>query len=154
MAVMGSPGPITESPGDAYWADHSMSGWTGYIGFAALMLIVVGCFQGLAGIVALFKDDSYYAVPKDGLVVSVDYTAWGWTHLLFGVVAILVAAGMFSGQTWSRVVAVIFAIASAVVNVAYLDAKPVWSTLIIAFDILLIWALTVHGREMKYVNPD
>jgi hypothetical protein len=149
MAVgIGSPGPITESPGDAYWADHSASGWTGYIGFAALMLIVIGCFEAIAGFVGIFKEQ-VYAVPSKDLLVSVDYTTWGWVHLVLGILAIIVAAGMFTGAMWARVAAIIFAVCSAIVNLGFLDAKPVWATMVIAFDILLIWALTVHGREMK-----
>jgi len=133
---------------DEYYEDGALSFWTGFIGFAALMLVVIGCFHAVAGLVAIFKD-GYYAVPDKNLMVSVDYTAWGWVHLILGVVAVFTAVGMFAGSTWARVVAVMFAVVSALVNLAFLDAKPILATMIIAFDIVLIWAVTVHGREMK-----
>jgi hypothetical protein len=82
-------------------------------------------------------------------VITVDYTAWGWAHLVLGVVAIGAGLGLLVGYMWARVLAVIFAVVSAVVNLAFLNAAPVWSTIIIAFDILVIWAVTVHGSEMK-----
>ena len=153
MAVAGvgmgdGSGSVASRSASDFYEEGDVTGWTGYIGFAALMLIVVGCFEAVAGFVGIFKDN-YYAVPSKELVVSVDYTAWGWAHLILGFVAILVAMGMFAGAMWARVVAIIFAVGSALVNLAFIDAKPVMATLIIAFDILLIWALTVHGREMR-----
>jgi vacuolar-type H+-ATPase subunit I/STV1 len=130
---------------------ENVTGWTGWIGFAATMAVLIGFFHAMAGLVGIFKDE-YYAVAKRDLIVSVDYTAWGWAHLAFGVLAIAVGFGMASGQMWARVVGVIFAVLSAVVNLAFLNASPVWSTTLIAFDVLVIWALTVHGREMKALN--
>lgn len=153
MAVVGSgvtqgAGSVIGPPSAQYYADDTVSGWTGYIGFAAMMLILIGCFHAVAGFVGIFKD-GYFAAPKRQLLITVDYTAWGWIHLAFGIVAILVAVGMLAGQFWARIVAVAFAIVSALANLAFLQAQPVWSTLIIAFDVLLIYALTVHGAEMK-----
>ena len=130
---------------------QDVTGWTGWIGFAATMAVLIGFFHALAGVVGIFKD-GYYAVPKRDLLVTVDYTAWGWAHLAFGILAIAVGFGMASGQMWARVFGVIFAVLSAVLNLAFLNASPVWSTTLIAFDVLLIWALTVHGREMKALN--
>jgi hypothetical protein len=139
-------GSAANAPTD--YEDFTVTGWTGYIGFAALMLILIGCFHCVAGFVGIFKD-SVYAVPSKQLLVSVDYTTWGWVHLIFGLIAILVAIGMFAGSMWARILAVIIAIVSALGNLAFLDAKPVAATIVIAFDVLLIWALTVHGGEMK-----
>ena len=124
------------------------SGWTGWISFAVTMLLLIGSFQVMFGLVGLFKDD-FFVVSKDDLVVSVDYTAWGVVHILLGVFAIATAIGMGAGLMWARVVGVIFAITNATVNLAFISAYPIWSTLIIAFDVILIWALTVHGGELR-----
>lgn len=75
---------------------------------------------------------------------------WGWTHLLLGVVAILVAAGLLAGNTVARVVGVGIAMLSAVVNLVFLPASPWWSTLVIVFDVLVIYGLTAHGGEIKH----
>lgn len=124
------------------------SGWTGWIGFAASMLLLIGTFHAIAGFVGIFKDD-YFAVSQKDLLVTVDYTAWGWTHLAFGLVAIVAAFGLLRGSMWARVLAVVFAILSAIVNLGFINAYPLWSTMIIVFDVLVIWAVTVHGAEMK-----
>jgi hypothetical protein len=126
------------------------TGWTGWIGFAAVMMVLLGSFHAIQGLVALFKDD-YYLVSDRGLTVHVDYTAWGWTHLILGIVIALAGISLFTGRMWARIVAVLVAMLSAIVNIGFLAAYPVWSTIMIALDILIIWAVMVHGREMKSV---
>jgi hypothetical protein len=78
-----------------------------------------------------------------------DFTAWGWTHMLIGVVAVGAGLGVLMGQMWARVVGIVIAVISALANIAFLSAYPVWSTIIIAMDVLVIYALAVHGREVK-----
>jgi len=124
------------------------TGWTGWIGFAGFMMIMLGCFHAIQGLVALFDDQKFY-VADSGLVVSVDYTAWGWVHLIGGIILVLAGLSLFAGRMWARIVGVIAALASALVNIAFLSAYPIWSTIMIALDILIIWAITVHGSEMK-----
>ena len=124
------------------------TGWMGWILFAAAMMIMVGIFHAIQGLVALF-DDGYYLVSKNGLTVHVDYTTWGWVHIVLGVVLMGTAAGLLAGQMWARIVGVVVALVSSVVNIGFLAAYPIWSMMMIAFDVLVIWAITVHGREMK-----
>ena len=127
--------------------------WTGWIAFAATMLIVLGFFQVIAGLTGIFNDD-YYVVEKDDLIVSLDYSAWGWGHLIIGLIAMGVAIGILLGQLWARILGVMIAIISALANLAFLNAAPVWTAIIIAFDVLVIWALTVHGAEVKQSASD
>jgi hypothetical protein len=126
------------------------TGWTGWIAFGGFMMIMLGSFHAMQGLVALFNSD-YYLVHKSGLVVNADFTAWGWTHLILGVVIALAGGWLFTGAMWARIIAVIAAMVSAVVNVAFLAAYPFWSTTMIVLDVLVIWAVTVHGREMKSI---
>jgi hypothetical protein len=124
------------------------TGWVGWLVFAGIMMIVVGAFQVIDGLVALFNDELYVVRP-DGLVVNVDYTAWGWTHLLLGILLIAAGAAVFSGRVWGRTLGVIVALLSAVVNFAFIPAYPVWSLLIITVDLLVIYALIAHGGELR-----
>src|SRR4029450_4742724 len=80
--------------------------WVGVVLFGGIMLLMVGGFQIIQGIVALFKED-YYPAPPNGPVLHIDYTAWGWTHLLIGRVAVVAAVGMMLGQMWARVTGII-----------------------------------------------
>jgi len=122
--------------------------WVGWILFAGTMLILVGSFQFIAGLVALF-DKGYYAVTPTHLVVHASYTTWGWTHMALGVLAAFAGYGVMVGKLWARIYAVVLACISAIVNIGFLSAQPVWSTIMITLDVLVIWALTVHGREVR-----
>jgi hypothetical protein len=124
------------------------TGWVAWLSFAAVMLVVIGLLQALQGLTALI-DDGFYAVGRNGLVIDVDYSVWGWTHLLLGALAILTAAGILAGNTVARLVGVGIAMVSAIVNLVFLPAYPWWSSLVIVFDILVIYGLTAHGGEMK-----
>ena len=129
-------------------ANTDMSGWTGWVIFAGIMMLMVGAFHVIQGIVALVQD-TYYLVGQQGLVVSVDYTTWGWVHTILGIVVILAGVALLAGQLWARIVAVILAFGSALVNIAFLAAYPIWSLAMIAIDVVVIWAVTVHGNELK-----
>ena len=133
---------------EAYDGGPVQTGWVGWIVFAALMLVMLGIFHVMQGLVALFRDE-VYVVGSDGLVVSVDYTSWGWTHVIGGAIAIVVGACLMAGQMWARVVAVVVAMLSAFANIMFLPAYPLWSMIMIAVDVLVIWAVTVHGSEVK-----
>ncbi len=122
------------------------TGWYGWVVFAGTMMLMLGSFHAVAGLVALFKDD-YFLVGKSGLVVNVDYTTWGWTHIIFGVLVAVAGVALYVGATWARVVAVGVALLSALLNLAFLSAYPVWSAIMIALDILVIYAVTAHGAE-------
>ena len=129
------------------------TGWVGWIAFASIMMIMLGMFHAFQGLIALFQSD-YYLVGNTGLTIHMNYTAWGWTHIVVGLVVIGAGVGLLSGQMWGRIVGTLVALGSALVNIAFLSAYPIWSTMMITFDVLIIWALTVHGREMKSVRHD
>jgi hypothetical protein len=122
--------------------------WAGWVGFAACMMFFVAAFQIVEGLVAIF-DRTYYQVSSSHLVVHVNYTGWGWAHLLVGVVIGLSAAGVLVGNVLARTVGVILASVSALLNLLFMAAYPVWGVILIAVDILVIYALIAHGRELR-----
>jgi hypothetical protein len=123
--------------------------WVGMVIFAGTMLLMLGALQAMEGLVAIFQDE-YFLVTRNGMVVTLDYTTWGWTHLVIGLIAAGVGIGVFAGQTWARVAGIVIAAISILVNVAFLPAYPIWIMIIIGIDVLVIYALAVHGKEMKY----
>ena len=132
----------------AYGNQPDPTGWTGWIVFASFMMFLVGAFQAIQGLVALF-DDGFYLVRENGLVVDVNYNVWGTIHLIVGILLILSGAGVLTGNLAARTVGVILAGLSALANLVFIEAYPLWSILIITVDVLVIYALTVHGRELK-----
>lgn len=124
---------------------QEVTGWVGWVYFAGLMMSLVGTFQALAGLVALFKDDVYVAGANNLWIL--DYTSWGWTHLLIGLVVLFAGLAVLSGKAWGRFVGVLLASAGAIVNFAFIPVYPIWSILIVIMYILVIYALLVHGGE-------
>jgi hypothetical protein len=135
--------PTADSHEDS---DREPRGWYGMIAFATFVLLLLGVFHVIGGFVSLFEDE-VYSVPSDGLVVTVDYTLWGLAHMALGVGMVFAAYALFWGRTWGRVVAVVMAMVGAVTNLAFLEAAPVWYTVMIVLDILVIYAVTVHGGD-------
>jgi hypothetical protein len=125
----------------------SVSMWVGWVFFGGMVMIMLGAFNIIEGLVALFNDQYYVATPQ-GLLVF-DITAWGWIHLIIGIVAIAVGIGVFTGATWARICGVILCAINALVQLVFLSAYPIWAVLVITLDILVIWALIVHGDEAK-----
>ena len=143
---------VTNDPGYNVQPTQA-TGWVGWIFFSGLLMVMLGMFQATMGIVALFKDD-YYLVGRNGLVLSLDYTAWGWVHLIIGILALAAGFGVLVGQMWARVIGIILALVSAVGNLVFIAAYPIWSTIVIVLDVLIIYALSVHGREVKNTYDD
>jgi len=123
------------------------TGWLGWIYFAGVLMMLVGIFQTIAGLVAIFQDD-VYLVSANSLVLF-DYSQWGWVHFTFGLVLFFTSFSLLAGQTWGRILGVFLAVLSAVANFAFLPAYPIWSTLVIVADVLIIYAITAHGREAR-----
>jgi hypothetical protein len=125
---------------------HRVSAWApGLVTFAGALMIIVGVFHAIAGIAAIFEDTFF--VVTTNYFFELDVTAWGWIHLLLGVIVFFAGWGIFSGAVWARVVGMGLAILSAVANFFFIPYYPVWAVLIIALDIALIWALTVWDRD-------
>ena len=118
---------------------------SGLIVFAAVAMIMIGVFQVIQGLVALFNDDFYVVGQK--WIFEFDLTTWGWIHLIIGIGIAVAGFFVLNGAVWARVVGIGVAGISAVVNFMWLPFYPIWSLLIIALDVLVIWALSVHGRD-------
>src|SRR3954454_6429852 len=129
-------------------AEPERTGWVGWIYFAGTLAILAGSFQAIAGLAAIFNDD-YFLVRSKDLVISVDYTGWGWIHLALGVLLVAAGVGMCLGQLWARIVGVVLCGLSALANFLFIAAYPVWGAITIAIDVLVIYALAAHGREAK-----
>jgi hypothetical protein len=119
----------------------------GAILFAGIMMIVVGIWEALEGLIAIFENEFYVATRR--YLFQFDVTAWGWIHVILGLVVAFAGYGLLSGRTWARVVVITLAALSAIANFLWLPYYPVWALLIIAVDVFVIWAVAVHGREVS-----
>ena len=123
----------------SYWA----AGWAT---FAGLMMILIGLFHAISGLAEVVDPDAY--VAGENYVFRLSSDAWGWIHLLGGIIIFFAGFAIFRGAVWGRTVGVILAIVSAFGAFAWLPYAPVSAIVIIAIDITVIWALTAHGRDV------
>ena len=128
---------------------NDYSSWAvGWTGFAGVMLIILGVLDAIQGLTALFND-TFYVVGEEW-IFEFNVTTWGWIHLIGGIILVLAGVGIFSGNVAARVVGVIVASLAALWNFAWLPYYPIWSIILIAIAIAVIWALTAHGRDITY----
>lgn len=126
------------------------TGWTGWAIFAATMLILAGVFDLAYGLVAVIGPNSAYFVAATGDLFLFDVAGWGWWHLISGASLLVVGFSLLAGATWARVVAIILVGLNALGQLTLLPVQPWWSLIVLAIDILIIYALTVHGRELSH----
>ena len=119
----------------------------GFTIFAAVMMLMVGAWQALQGLIAIFENEFYVATRK--YLFQFDATTWGWIHLVLGLVVAFAGWGLLSGRTWARAVAITLAVLSATANFLFIPYYPFWAILIITLDIFVIWAVAAHGGAMR-----
>jgi hypothetical protein len=124
--------------------DEPVSGWAiGGVAFAATVLTIIGFFQVIDGLTAIF-DDNFY-ITTHNYTFDLDATAWGWVHFLLGILLVVTGFGLFGRRPWAGVTAIMLASLSAVLNFFFIPYYPFWAILVIALDIWVIWALTRPG---------
>ncbi|HKC27385.1 MAG TPA: hypothetical protein VKB75_05190 [Jatrophihabitans sp.] len=122
--------------------------WRGWIVFGGLMLMLVGAFQAIEGFVALFEDH-FYVVSRNGLVVHLNYTAWGWIMLALAAANIAAGVGVLRGHTWARIWAIAAASLSIIANLGFTSAYPLWVFMVVTLEVVVIYALCVHWDEAR-----
>lgn len=121
--------------------EPELSGWAaGGIAFAAVMLLMIGAFQIVAGLAALFEDD-FFVIGRE-YAFDLDVSAWGWLHLVIGVLLVLTGLGLLGRQAWAGITAIFLVTLSAIANFFFIPYYPAWAILVIALDVWVIWALT------------
>jgi hypothetical protein len=129
---------------DAPTTEEPLSSWAASgVAFAIAMLALVGTFQIVQGLVAVLNDD-FYVVTRN-YTFDLDVSAWGWIHLIIGVIMLGVAYGLYARALWAVIGGLAIAMLSAVANFFFIPYYPIWALLLIGIDIWIIWALTRPG---------
>ena len=122
--------------------------WVGWVVFASITMITLGAIEVMMAMVAFFNK-AYYSVASSALAVHINYTGWGIIQLAFGLLLIAAGYGLLAGQTWARAVAIVVAFLSAVANLTFIAANPWWALTVITLDVIVIYAVSVHGAESR-----
>jgi hypothetical protein len=124
----------------------SMAGW---IGFAGILMLIVGSIDFFQGLIALFEDE-YFVVTASGFL-AVDLTAWGWIMLIWGALLVLAGLGLLGGQGWARWFAIVVVSLNFIAQLGFLGNSqyPLWSLTVIALNVIVLYALTARWSESR-----
>jgi hypothetical protein len=120
---------------------------TGFVVFAGTMLLIIGGVNIFQGFIALFDDEHLVVTPEN--LILVDLTGWGWVLLISGLIMVAAGLGLLAAQTWARITAIVIVIVHAIIQIAWLGAYPVWSLLMIALDVVVLYALTAGWSDVR-----
>lgn len=123
------------------------TGWTGWVVFAAVLMIIAGALWAIQGFIAVVKGDLVIFGTEGALFLNV--TGWGWVHMILGLLLLLAGFLVLRGNMFGRTIAVILAMLSIIVNFIWLPVYPIWAIVIITLDVFILYAVIAHGREMK-----
>ena len=138
------------SASDEYGTTYrpAATGWVGWIIFAAIFMVMIGALNVIQGLAALFRDEAYW-VTLGGSVLTFDITTWGWIHLLFGILLVIVGVMLMQGSQFARVLSIVLVGLNLISQFSWTTLYPFWALIVISIDILVIYALVVHGRELE-----
>jgi hypothetical protein len=122
----------------------SMAGW---IGFAGIIMLVVGTMDFFEGLIALFRDNYYVVTGSSFLVVNL--TTWGWIMIIWGAVLVLAGLGLLAGQTWARWFAIVVVCLNFFAQLGFVggSAYPLWALIVLVLNIIVLYALTARWTE-------
>lgn len=123
--------------------------WIGWVYFAGAMMLLSGLFQGVVGLIALLNKE-FYVITPDQLAVF-NFVAWGWIHVALAVLLISAGVSVINGGVWGRVIGIFLVGLSLVANFVFIGAYPFWSIIVMLVDVLVLYALLVHGDEAREV---
>lgn len=127
--------------------EESVSKGTGWVTFASVLLIISGLLHLMEGLVALFNNNVYLVTEK--ALIAFNFTAWGWIHIILGIILLTAASSVLVGGYWGRTIGVIVAIFSIVANMSFMSSYPIWSLIMIAIDVFIIYALIIRAGALR-----
>ena len=127
---------------------YRSSAATGWVIFAAAVLFTIGAIDIIQGLAALLKDE-VYVVGSSGLLVTTNFTAWGWTLIIWGIVLMLSAGSLFGGGGWGRWFGILAIVVNMIVQITWFPAYPLWSLVAIGLGVAVLWSLTAGWQEAR-----
>jgi hypothetical protein len=125
------------------------SRWTGWVGFAGWLMVVIGMVEVVEGLIAVIRDNYYVLQPNQ--IIVFDLTTWGWITLFWGIVVGLTGLGLLSRAGWARWVTIIVGSINVVGQLGFVGGTqyPLWGLTVIVFSLIVLYALIVHWDEVQ-----
>jgi hypothetical protein len=124
--------------------------WTGWISFAAWLMIIIGSLEFFEGLIAVIRDKYYVLTPNQ--IIVFDMTTWGWITLIWGIVLVLAGFALGSGASWARWFTIVVASLNILGQLGFVGSAqyPLWALTVLALTVVVLWALIVHWDDARY----
>jgi hypothetical protein len=128
---------------------QSSTRWTGWVAFAGWLMIVIGALDFFEGLIAVVRDKYYVLAPNQ--IIVFDLSTWGWLTLIWGIVVAFAGFSLLSGAGWARWFTIVVGSLNVLGQLSFVGSAqyPLWALTIIAFSIVVIYALIVHWGEVE-----
>jgi hypothetical protein len=126
--------------------------WAGWVGFAGLLMVVIGGLDFFQGLIAIIRDKYYVLTPSQ--IIVFDLTTWGWITLIWGIVLALTGAALVSGAGWARWLTIVIASLNFFVQLGFVGGHqyPLWALTAMALNIVVLYVLTVRWSDVREVS--
>jgi hypothetical protein len=123
--------------------------WTGWVGFAGVLMVVIGILNFSQGLIAIIRDDYYVLTPEQ--IIIFDLTTWGWIMLIWGLLLALAGAALVAGRGWARWFAIVVVGLNFIVQLGFVgnNQYTLWALTVLALNVLVLYALIVRWGDIK-----
>ena len=125
------------------------STWTGWIGFAGWLMIIIGTLDFFEGLIAVIRGQYYVLTPNQ--IVVFDLRTWGWVTLFWGIVVGLSGLGLLSGGGWARWFTIVVGSLNFIVQLGFVGSAqyPLWALTVLALTVVVLYGLIVHWDDAR-----
>jgi hypothetical protein len=129
----------------------SDSAWSGWIGFAGWMMIIIAGLDFFEGLIAIIRDQYYVLTPSQ--IIVFDVTTWGWITLIWGIVLFCAGLGLLSGASWARWFTIVVGSLNFIVQLGFLGSSqyPLWALTVLTLTVIVLYALIVHWDDVREI---
>ena len=129
---------------------YRSSAASGWVVFAAAVMVTIGAVNIIQGLAALLKETTY-VIPggEDALLVTTNFDTWGWALIIWGTIVVLAGLALFAAKGWARWFAIVAIIINMIGQIAWFPAYPLWSLVAIGLGVAVLWALTAGWQEAR-----
>ena len=128
--------------------------WTEWVGFAGLMMVLIGVLNAIQGLIAIIRDNYYVMTPEQ--IIVFDLTTWGWIMLIWGIIVGFAGYSLATGAGWARWFTIVVASLNVIFQLGFVGSGqyPLWALTVLALNVLVLYALTVRWRDVKEVRSE
>ncbi len=126
--------------------------WTEWVGFAGLMMVLIGILNFIQGLIAIIRDD-YYVLTAEQIIVF-DLTTWGWIMMIWGIIVGFAGYALATGAGWARWFTIVVASLNVILQLGFVGSGqyPLWALTVLALNVVVLYALTVRWSDVEEVR--